>query len=160
MACERLAEARMRRLVDALDRFVGLRDRVDQVLALRRQERVTRFELVELLDGHHVDRAELVDLAAQLGDRFFGGHADAARLTCRDRLRGSASSRRRIGALLIDLHRRRAPPRRESRRTSGSISPAASIRSTSARTSSSGSGDGVEALLGEVARGRLPRWRA
>ena len=34
-----------------LDRLAGLRDRIDQVLALRRQERVARFELVELLDG-------------------------------------------------------------------------------------------------------------
>ena len=38
---------------------------VDQILALRRQERVARLELVELLDRHHVDRAEAIDLGAQ-----------------------------------------------------------------------------------------------
>src|SRR5712692_3915881 len=36
---ERVGKAPARRLVDALDRFTGLRDRVDQVLALRREER-------------------------------------------------------------------------------------------------------------------------
>ena len=59
---ERLGEALPRRLVDALDRFAGLRDRVDEVLALRREERVARLELVELLDRHHVHRAEPIDL--------------------------------------------------------------------------------------------------
>ena len=54
---ERLGEALPRGLVDALDRLAGLRDRVDEVLALRGQEGVARLELVELLDGHHVDRA-------------------------------------------------------------------------------------------------------
>ena len=34
-----------------------LRDRVDQVAALRGQEHVALLELVELLDGHHVHRA-------------------------------------------------------------------------------------------------------
>ena len=29
------------------------------------------FEFVELLDGHHVDRSQPFDLAAQRGDRFF-----------------------------------------------------------------------------------------
>ena len=42
-----------------------LRDRVDQILALGGQERVAGFELVELLDGHHVHRAEPIDLGAQ-----------------------------------------------------------------------------------------------
>src|SRR5262245_40472666 len=55
---ERLAEALAGRLVDALDRFARLRDRLDEILALRRQERVARLELVELLDRHHVDRPE------------------------------------------------------------------------------------------------------
>ena len=45
----------------------GLRDRLDQILALRRQEHVARLELVELLDGHHVHRPEPVDLVAQRG---------------------------------------------------------------------------------------------
>src|SRR5439155_17330378 len=49
---ERLAEALARRLVDALDRFARLRDRLHQILALRRQEAVARLELVELLDRH------------------------------------------------------------------------------------------------------------
>ena len=47
-------------------------DRVDEVLALRREEHVARLELVELLDGHHVHRAEPIDLVAQLRDGFLG----------------------------------------------------------------------------------------
>ena len=139
---ERLAEARVRRLVDAPDGLVGLRDRVDEVLALRRQEGVARVELVELLDGHHVDRAELVDLAAQLGDGLFGGHRAGRGRRRSSRLRRASADRPRIGRgldrLRPRLHRHPAPPRRGSRATSGSMSPAASIRSTSARTSSSG----------------------
>jgi hypothetical protein len=69
---KRLGEAMPRRLVDPLDRLRGLGDRVDEVLALRGQERMAGFELVELLDRHHVHRAEAVDLGAQLHDRFFG----------------------------------------------------------------------------------------
>ena len=45
-----------------------------QVLALGRQERVALLELVELLDGHHVDGAEALDLRAQLGDGLLGRH--------------------------------------------------------------------------------------
>ena len=71
---ERLAEAHLRRLVDARDRLGRLRDRVDQVAPLRGQERVARLELVELLDGHHVHRAEAIDLGLQADDRFLGGH--------------------------------------------------------------------------------------
>ena len=67
-----LGKALPRRLVDALDRFAGLRDRIDEVLALRGQERMARFELVELLDGHHVDEAEPIDLGTQRDDRFLG----------------------------------------------------------------------------------------
>ena len=67
---ERLREALARGLVDALDRLAGLRDRVDQVLALRGEEGVARLELVELLDRHHVDRAEPVDLRPQARDRL------------------------------------------------------------------------------------------
>ena len=52
--------------VDALDGLAGLRDRIEQVLALRGEERVARLELVELLDGHHVDRPEPLDLLLQL----------------------------------------------------------------------------------------------
>ena len=36
-----------------------------EVRALRRQEHVARLELVELLDGHHVHRAEPIDLGSQ-----------------------------------------------------------------------------------------------
>ena len=64
----------LRRLVDPLDRFGRLGDRLDQILPLRSQERVTSLELVELLDRHHVHRAEAVDLRAQRGDRLFGAH--------------------------------------------------------------------------------------
>src|SRR5204863_9985295 len=51
---ERLGEPLARRFVDALDRFAGLRDRVDEVLPLRAQEGMAGLELVELLDRHHV----------------------------------------------------------------------------------------------------------
>src|SRR5205814_2440130 len=61
---ERVGEAVARRFVDPLDRFARLRDRVDQILALRGEERVPRLELLELLDGHHVHRTEPIDLAA------------------------------------------------------------------------------------------------
>ena len=65
---ERLGEPLARGLVDLADRLAGLRDRVEQILALRGEERVARLELVELLDGHHVDRAEAVDLLLEVGD--------------------------------------------------------------------------------------------
>src|SRR5213594_4330100 len=67
---ERLAEALTRRLVDALDGLGRLRNRLDQVLPLRREKRIARLELVELFDGHHVHRTEALNLAAQRGDRF------------------------------------------------------------------------------------------
>ena len=51
---------------------------VEQVLALRGQERVARLELVELLDGHHVDRPEPFDLLLELRDGVFGRHARRA----------------------------------------------------------------------------------
>src|SRR5205807_1646035 len=43
---KRLREARLARLVDPLDGFRRVRNRIHQVLALRRQEDVTRLELV------------------------------------------------------------------------------------------------------------------
>jgi hypothetical protein len=52
---ERLAEALLRRLLDLLDRVAGRGDRIHEVLALARQERVARLEIVELVDRHHVD---------------------------------------------------------------------------------------------------------
>ncbi len=76
---KRLGEALTRGLVDALDRLGRLRDRVDEILALRRQERVARLELVELLDRHHVHRAEAIDLRAQRGDRLLGAERVAVR---------------------------------------------------------------------------------
>jgi hypothetical protein len=69
---ERLGEALQRRLVDALQSLRWSERWIDQVLRSRRQEAVARFELVELLDGHHVDGAEPVDLGAQRGNRFLG----------------------------------------------------------------------------------------
>src|SRR5262245_7356047 len=69
---ERLAEPLLRRLVDALDRFGGLRDRLDEIFPLRGEEHVAALELVELLDRHHVHRAEAIDLAAQRRNRFLG----------------------------------------------------------------------------------------
>src|SRR5205085_4982140 len=68
---ERLAEALARRLVDAPDRFARLRDRLDQILALRRQEAVARLELVVLLDRHHVHRAATLDPGAPRRAGFF-----------------------------------------------------------------------------------------
>src|SRR5262249_31786959 len=59
---ERLLEALPRRLVDLADRLVGRRNRVDEVLALRGQERVARLEVVELIDRHHVHGAHSLDL--------------------------------------------------------------------------------------------------
>src|SRR5688572_30916140 len=49
-------------------------DRVDEVLALGGQERVARLEIVELVDRHHVHRAHLFDLGAEVGDHLVGGH--------------------------------------------------------------------------------------
>src|SRR5262249_52335207 len=69
---ERLAETLAGGLVDPLDRLGGLRDRFDQVLPLSGQESMTRLELVELLDGHHVHWAEALDLGAQGRDSFLG----------------------------------------------------------------------------------------
>ena len=67
---------------------------------------MARLELVELLDRHHVDRAEPIDLGAQPGDRFFGaerlllGRSSSARL-------GRLGCRRRRGisafAVLVGL---------------------------------------------------------
>jgi len=48
--CERLAEPRVRGLVDLADCLVGLGDRVDQVLALAGQEGVALLEFLRLLD--------------------------------------------------------------------------------------------------------------
>ena len=54
-------------LVSSIFLIVSLRrrDRVGQILLLGRQELMARVELVELIDGHHVDRAEAIDLLAQ-----------------------------------------------------------------------------------------------
>ena len=98
---ERVAEPDLAGLVDALDRLVGRGDGVDQILALRGQEGVPRLELVELLDGHHVDRAEPVDLGAQPGDGVFR----------RDRVRRFGR-----GAVALDAADRRRRPRRRRRR--------------------------------------------
>ena len=70
---ERLTEARPGRFVDPRDHLGGVRDRVDQVLPLCRQKRVARFELVELLDGHHVDGTKAIDLRFELRNRLFRG---------------------------------------------------------------------------------------
>ena len=59
------------RFVDLLDGLTRLRDRVDQILALRGQKAVARLELVELLDRHHVHRTQPVDPGSQPCDRLF-----------------------------------------------------------------------------------------
>ena len=104
---ERFFEAFLRRLVDALDGLAGLRDRIEQILALGGEERVAGFELVELPDRHHVHRAEALDLAAQVRDDHVGSNLDGFR-----GLRGFG----RLQALLILLarfrRRRRGEPLR------------------------------------------------
>ena len=95
---ERHREAGARRLVDAPNRFARLGDRVDEVLPLRRQERVPRLELVVLLDGHHVDGTEAVDLGgsgrsvSMLGELRVG-HLGHLRLRC-EPSRAARQSRR------------------------------------------------------------------
>ena len=66
---ERLAETRTGGSIDPLDGVAGGRDGVDQVLALRGQEVVPLLQFVELIDGHHVDRPEALDLGAQADRR-------------------------------------------------------------------------------------------
>ena len=104
----------LRRLVDALDRFAGLRDRVDEVLALRRQERVARFELVELLDRHHVHGTEAIDLGFQRRNGVFGREAGR-----RNELRGRELCHRRPPQRRLTSRPRtplrRLPPRQRRR---------------------------------------------
>ena len=90
---------------------------------------MARLELVELLDGHHVHRAEAIDLGLEGVDRILGRH--------RPGLRDLID--------LLDLLTRLPPPRPRPRRTpprcvdeSGAGAPSRSRRSTSANTSSSG----------------------
>ena len=68
---ERFLEALTGGPINPSNRLGRLRDGVDQVLPLRRQERVPPFELVELIDRHHVHRSETVDLLLQLNDGAF-----------------------------------------------------------------------------------------
>ena len=139
-------EALARRLVDALDGFARLRDRVDEILALRRQERVARLELVELLDRHHVDRAEPIDLRAQRRDRLLGAERRAA-----PRRRSTASDRR--GSALVAACDRR---RRRSRRVSSGADDAR-VRDRVAlrvRAASTSTHDLVERRLHRVDAGR------
>src|SRR5262249_43536049 len=72
---ERLGEPLPRRFVNAGDRLARLRDGVYEILALAGEKHVARLELVELLDGHHVDRTQAIDLRAQGDDRFFGAES-------------------------------------------------------------------------------------
>jgi hypothetical protein len=58
--------------VDALDRLARLGNGRDKIGPLGRQEAVPRFQLVELLDRHHVDRPEAIDLGSQRGDGILG----------------------------------------------------------------------------------------
>jgi hypothetical protein len=117
------------------DGLAGLRDRVQQILALRRRKGMTRFELVELLDRHHVHRAEPTIFVR---DDVFG-------LSCTsDRLHGAVgwlASRRLALRLVIgldDSHRGEAL---------GGIasSSASSMASTAVTTSSGSAADGFDA---------------
>ena len=77
----------LRRLVDALDRLAGLRRSNRPGPCAAWSGTVARLELVELLDRHHVDRAEPIDLRlAGSAMRLFGGHAGAARRRPRRRI--------------------------------------------------------------------------
>ena len=96
------------------------------------QERVARLELVELLDRHHVDRAEPLDLAAQRGDRLLGAQRP---------LRGGFS-RQRAGRR--SRRQRPTPGRRRRRSSSASSAPidarrpgSRARRARAARTSTS-----------------------
>ena len=71
---KRFFESFFRGLVDPANRLPGRGNRIDQILALRRQERVSRLEIVELINGHHVDRAHAFDLVAQVANHLVGGH--------------------------------------------------------------------------------------
>ena len=149
-----------RRLVDPLDRLAGLRDRVDQILALRRQERVARLELVELLDRHHVDRPEPLDLARAAS--AIASSALSAALRCDRRRPTDGACASALSAVAVDRLRRR--PRRPRRRRSRAR-PASRAR---LRSSSLDLGQhlverrlhGVDARSARGASGRFRRWRA
>ena len=159
---ERVAEARVRGLVDALDGFVGLRDRVDQVLALRGQEGVALIELGELLDGHHVDRAELVDLRAQLGDGFFGGHPTrrSAPALSIDGVASAAASDTADGPACSSSSSGSGASAARMAATSGSMMPVRLHLLDLGAHVVERQVDRVEALLREVRPGRLRRSRA
>ena len=70
-------------LVDALDGFGGLGNRVDEILALGGQKGMARLELVVLLDRHHVHRPESIDLRAQASDRLFSAQRPLLRFNDR-----------------------------------------------------------------------------
>ena len=115
------------------------------------------FELVELLDGHHVHRPEPIDLRLQSGDGFLGGHR-RRRIDSRQ-----PAPRTRPARHLKRQCSPRRPPGRAPRRRSRPR-PASPDRllhlSTSASTSSSDVLHGVDARLREVrqvAFGRRPR---
>ena len=73
-------------------------NRLDQVLALLRQERMALFELVELLDGHHVDRPQTFDLLPQIENDCFGRtRVRGGRLA----LRSAGVDRGFLGGLLL-----------------------------------------------------------
>ena len=153
MAANASAKRCARRLVDALDRFARLGDRVDEVLALRREERVPRLELVELLDGHHVHRTEAVDLARAA--RAIASSALSVRccasMTAAPGSVRSALARRRPRLGRCRRRRRRRMPcgqrfavlgrlvrsSAQSAAASGTSPPAASSAATSTITSSS-----------------------
>ena len=84
-----------------LDGVAGRCDRIGQVLALRRQELMACIQLVELIDGHHIDRSEPIDFLSQPADVLLwcrrcchGGFWDVHRRLLR-RLRLSSSLRLR-----------------------------------------------------------------
>src|SRR5207253_2536432 len=62
------------RLIDFANGITGLRNRIEQVLSLRGQETVSRLELVELLDGHHVHGTKTLDFPSKGGNHRFGRH--------------------------------------------------------------------------------------
>ena len=71
---ERLFELLAREGVDLLDRRLRVLDRVEQIFALRFEERVTLGGFLVFLERHHVDRAHGVEARAHLAiDLVFDG---------------------------------------------------------------------------------------
>ena len=81
------ASANRWRVVSSMRLIASLVCAIESTRSLRcvRQEGVSRLELVELLDRHHVDGPEPVDLGAQRDDRLLGAERAPHRVVGRQR---------------------------------------------------------------------------